>query len=251
MLRTIAAVVVVCALNAQAQSVSLEVGGMRAGVDVRMEAPVAQAVVEATDGFRLDWAPAMTARLAVSGPVGLGAQVWCDGRLVGQFAVPFSWDGRPGQVCRVLLATPDGTLVLDRQVTLAHRRQVTLVAAVQAPPPAVVVMAPQPAPMPVAVVAPAPLGMPGPDFDALTAAVRAEDFASDKLGVIRSAIGTGAFLSCAQAGALVDLLDMSSDKVEVVTIVRRSLVDPRNGFALQSHFTFSSDKEKVRRLLGP
>jgi hypothetical protein len=87
------------------------------------------------------------------------------------------------------------------------------------------------------------------DFAALLDAVREESFSSDKLGLIRSAVDGGAFFSCAQVGDLVDALDMSSDKVEVVQLTRTRIVDPKNGFTLQKRFTFSADKEKVRALM--
>lgn len=256
-MRLFAAALVVCAVTAHAQSVNIDLGGFRAGVTVEEAppAPTTTVVVQqappprvlGADGFRVDYSLSQDARLVVAQPEGLAAQVWSDAALEGQFATPFSFVGRAGQYYRVILYAADGTPVLDRKVELRAWKQATVTLARPAPAPAVVVVQ-QPAP--VVVAQPVAMGLAPADFAALLAAVEEEDFSSDKLGVIRSAVDGGAFFSCAQVGQLVDALDMSSDKVQVVELTRARLVDPNNGFTLLKRFTFSSDKEKVRKLLG-
>lgn len=254
-MRLFAAALVVCAVTAHAQSVNIDLGGFRAGVTVEEAppAPTTTVVVQQappprvinSDGFRVDYSLSQDARLVVAQPEGLAAQVWSDAQLEGQFATPFSFVGRAGQYYRVILYAADGTPVLDRKVELRAWKQATVTLARQA---AAVVVVQQPAP--VVVAQPVAMGMAPADFGALLSAVEEEDFSSDKLGVIRSAVEGGAFFSCAQVGQLVDALDMGSDKVEVVQLTRARLVDPNNGFTLLKRFTFSSDKEKVRKLLG-
>jgi Domain of unknown function (DUF4476) len=52
-------------------------------------------------------------------------------------------------------------------------------------------------------------------------------------------------------GALVDLLTFSADKVKVVEILAKRIVDRQNAHTILSHFTFSADKEAVAKLLAP
>lgn len=260
MRRFIVAAVVVCAVAANAQSVDINLGGIHAGVHVDGEAVVAAPApvvvvqpappprVIGVDQFRIDYGMSPESRLVVTQPEGYAAQVWSDSALEGQFVVPFSFGGRSGRYYRVIIYAADGSALFDRKVELRAFRQTTI-AMVAAPAP-VVVVAPQPAVIVQEPVRVAPAGMAAGDFAALLAAVHEEDFSSDKLGVIRQAVDGGAWFTCAQVGQLVDQLDMGDDKVQVVALTRSRLVDPANGFSLQKKFTFSSDKEKVRRLLG-
>jgi len=258
MRRLAVAAVFVCAVAAHAQSVDLDVGGLHAGIHVEGDvapAPAPQQVVVVqqqppprvigADTFRVDYAVSPQPRLVVTQPEGALAQVWGEDGLEGQYTVPFSFLGRSDRYYRVILSAADGTPLFDRKVELRSWKQATLSmrraqVVVAAPPPVVVVQA---APA-------APAGLAAADFAAIVSAVEGEDFSSDKLGVIRTAVSGGAYFSCAQVGQLVDLLDMSDDKVQVVELTRSRLVDPHNGFALASHFTFSTDKEKVRKLLA-
>ncbi|MEW5743051.1 MAG: DUF4476 domain-containing protein [Myxococcota bacterium] len=259
MRRIAVAAVFVCSLSALAQSINIDLNGVHAGVQVQGVAdesppPSPTVVVQAPpprvvggDAFRVDYSVGSSARLVVAAPEGLAAQVWSDAALEGQFVVPFAFEGRAGQYYRVIVYGADGAPVFDRKVELRAWKQATVSFVRVAP--ATVVMAPPPT-LVVQPSAPVAMGMSPADFQALRAAVEAEDFSSDKLAVIQSAVDGGASFSCAQVGQLVDLLDMSSDKVQVVALTRVRLVDPGNGFSLLQRFTFSSDKEKVRKLLG-
>jgi len=93
-----------------------------------------------------------------------------------------------------------------------------------------------------------PTEMADSDFSALTAAIDAESFSQTRLGVLETTL-PDTWFTVAQVGALVDLFSFSADKVKVVELTRGNMVDPRNGFKLLSHFTFSADKEAVKKLL--
>jgi len=103
----------------------------------------------------------------------------------------------------------------------------------------------EPAPAP---PASSPTEMADSDFSALTAAIDAESFSQTRLGVLEAVL-PDAWFTVAQVGALVDLFSFSADKVKVVELARGNMVDPKNGFKLLSHFTFSADKEAVKKLL--
>ncbi len=125
-----------------------------------------------------------------------------------------------------------------------------------APAPSYVAPAYQPAPSPPAAYAPPPQPVaagPGPmdpgAFGSLVSAINAEAFPSNKLQVLRTA-AQGAFFTCAQVGRLIDLFAFPDDKVKVVAITHRSLVDPQDSFTLYGHFAFPDDKAKVRRILA-
>ena len=251
------AALVVC-LNAQAQSIDLNLGGMRAGVHVHgapaplppqttviVAAPAQPPVrVVGAEQFRIDYTSDGFAQVTVVSPEGLLAQVWTDeGEFGGSYSVPFVYQGKQGY-CRVILSDANGVVVFDRKVELRQFNQTVLSLRVAAPPPQVV----QPV-----VVAAAPIGpvaMAASDFEALLGAVKAESFSGEKLDVIRTATDHDGYFTCVQVGQLIDLLTMGSDKVEVVAITRRHLVDSNNAFTLSQRFTFSSDKEKVRAMLA-
>jgi len=111
----------------------------------------------------------------------------------------------------------------------------------QAPPQQVVVQQAPPPP-------PVQLGMSAADFRALKKAIKDESFENQQLNVLQSAARRAQF-TVEQVGELIDLFDFSSGKVKVVEITRPRIVDRENLFQLYSHFTFDSDKDKVKHLL--
>jgi hypothetical protein len=86
------------------------------------------------------------------------------------------------------------------------------------------------------------------DFNALLAAVAAESFGQQKLGVVQTA--SSGWFTVDQVGRLVDQMSFGNDKVKVVELLNSRIVDKQNGFQLYSHFTFSNDKEQVKKLLA-
>ena len=172
--------------------------------------------------------------IKVVSPEGASAEVWNeDGSLAGSFSVPFNFSGRHSTYYRFILTGGDGSLLLDKKLELKQFIG------------GLVKFKGASAPAPVA--APAQ-GMADADFAALVAAVDDAGFGSEKLGVIETAAQSHVF-SIEQVGKLVDLLGSSDEKVGVVERTRAKIVDKQNGFKLLEHFSFSADKEKVRKLL--
>lgn len=108
-------------------------------------------------------------------------------------------------------------------------------------PPRIAPNMPPPAPAAVAAIS-------SEDFDAIVEAVEGESFSENKIATLKTATD-GKHFSVKQVGKLVDLFSFSGEKVQVVKLLRGSLVDPQNGFQLVSKFTFSGDKEEVNKLL--
>ena len=175
--------------------------------------------------------------IKVASPEGVAAEVWNEeGTLAGTYSVPFNFSGRNGTYYRFILVGADGALLLDKKLEIKQflGALVRFRGAVPAPT--------------AAAPAPAAQGMADADFEALVAAVDDAGFGHEKLGVIETAARQHVF-SIAQVGKLVDLLGSSDEKVGVVERTRAKIVDKQNGFKLLEHFSFSGEKEKVRKLL--
>lgn len=120
-----------------------------------------------------------------------------------------------------------------------------------APAPVVVVHHPAPhEPPPVAEPVPAaPQAMAARDFNRLLKSVAAQSFASERLDVVRTAATSG-WYSISQVSQLVDKFSFGKDRLELVRVVNSRIVDPENAFQLYEKFTYSSDKKKLRQILG-
>lgn len=190
------------------------------------------------DAFSVEYGPmngVPSSAIKVVSPEGSSAEVWNeDGSLAGSYSVPFNFAGRHSTYYRFILVGADGALLLDKKLELKQfiGGLVKFKGAAPAP----------------AAPAPAAQGMADADFEALVAAVDDAGFGHEKLGVIETAAQSHVF-SIAQVGKLVDLLGSSDEKVGVVERTRAKVVDKQNGFKLLEHFSFSADKEKVRKLL--
>ncbi len=181
------------------------------------------------------------ASLKIVSPEAALAEVWAeDGSLAGSFSVPFIFTGRSGQYYRVILSAANGDLILDKKFEIKQFIG-ALIKMRGAPAPAPMPV-PQPMPMPVA------QGMAGSDFADLLKAIDDASFSKEKLSVIELAAKDHLF-TVEQVGQVVDALSFSADKIGAVELTRRRLVDPKNSFKLLEHFTFSTDKEKVQKLL--
>jgi hypothetical protein len=111
-------------------------------------------------------------------------------------------------------------------------------------PPAPIVVAPPPAPVVVA-APPSPMA----DLGSLVAAIRGEAFSQAKLGVLGDAARAHWF-SVDQVKQLLGLFAFSPDKLSALRLLAPRLVDPQNRYQIYSAFTFSSDKEEARQILG-
>ena len=189
--------------------------------------PPVQVVGVDTFDVRFELSPSNTIRLV--SPEGAHADVWADdGAYLGAFDLPCEVPARAGQFYRVVM-TLNGGLVFDRKVEVRpyNRTIVLFRGAVLVPPP------------------PIAIGM--VDFPALLEAVNAENFADAKLDVVKTSEGG---FTVEQVGALVDAFNFSDEKLKVVEICQPRIVDRQNLFKLSGHFTFDSDKKKLKTLLG-
>lgn len=188
------------------------------------------------DAFSIDYSPmgVPSTTIKVVSPEGATAEVWSEDGEVSRFSVPFNFSGRGDTYYRFILTGADGALLLDKKFETKRFLGGTLKMKGAAAP-----------------ASPAPSSAPGmseADFDALVAAVNDAGFGNEKLGVIETAAQSHSF-TVEQVGKLVDLLGSSDEKVGVVERTRRKIVDRQNGFKLLEHFSFTAEKEKVRKLL--
>ena len=94
-----------------------------------------------------------------------------------------------------------------------------------------------------------PLPINNSDFNELVESIKSEGFDSDKIGIITIAADYHYFL-VEQVLELVDLFVMSDSKIEVVKITYPNVIDKNNSHRLISAFTFSSDKEEVKKIIN-
>ncbi|MBN1946089.1 MAG: DUF4476 domain-containing protein [Bradymonadales bacterium] len=167
----------------------------------------------------------------------------------------------------VLQGMIEGSYINGRELMLAHIRSVQayssglralLGAPVQQPiagPPVhghpVVVRPPihepEPEPEPEPVL---PNAMEPAAFMSLCSAVDAQAFSDGKLSVIRQAVASGNYFTCAQVGQLVQLLDFSDDKINAVITTYPQIIDRQNLFSIYGHFDFDSDIQELQQRLG-
>lgn len=94
-----------------------------------------------------------------------------------------------------------------------------------------------------------PLPISNHDFTGLIESIKSEGFDSDKIGIITIASDYHYFL-VEQVLELVDLFVMSDSKIEVVKITYPNVIDKNNSHRIISAFTFSSDKEEVKKIIN-
>ena len=94
-----------------------------------------------------------------------------------------------------------------------------------------------------------PLPISNSDFNGLIESVKGEGFDSDKLSIISIAADYHYFL-VEQVLELMDLFVMSDSKIEVVKMTYPNVLDKNNNYRLISAFTFSSDKEEVKKIIN-
>jgi len=94
-----------------------------------------------------------------------------------------------------------------------------------------------------------PLPISRSDFNGLIESVKSEGFDSDKLSVISIASDYHYFL-VEQVLDLMDLFVMSDSKLEVIKMTYPNIIDKNNNFRLISAFTFSTDKDEVKKIIS-
>lgn len=186
----------------------------------------------------------------VAGPAGGRAQIYEDGRLLANRTIPFVYEARERhkETFELTIQRPDGAYWRGAvQIYPGQRVNVWL----GARPPGLV---PPPPPPPARPVPPPPQrrGMHPRDFDQLKAAAARETFTQNRHAVVQTALGTGghAALTVQQLGELIDLFNMSADKIEVLKLGAPRLVDRQNAYQLIEKFTFTQDKLHAQRILG-
>lgn len=86
------------------------------------------------------------------------------------------------------------------------------------------------------------------DFQNLCNDIKSESFESDKIYVIQLAAKYNLF-TVDQLITLINLMNFSNDKIEVVKIVYPNVIDKYNSYSILNAFTHSSDKDRVRKII--
>ncbi|MFB1483081.1 DUF4476 domain-containing protein [Corallococcus sp. RDP092CA] len=103
---------------------------------------------------------------------------------------------------------------------------------------------PQPMPPPPPVVRP----ISDTQFRNITQAMVRESFPREKLRILSQVAPNENFL-VAHVLTVLGQFSFSNDKLEVVRLMRPTLLDPQNGYQLYQAFPFSNDKEKLQAIL--
>ncbi|MCY1021011.1 DUF4476 domain-containing protein [Pyxidicoccus sp. MSG2] len=119
----------------------------------------------------------------------------------------------------------------------------------EAPPVGAVYPTPSPAPQPPPPPAPVVRPIPDGQFKRLSEAVAKENFAEDKMRVLKMAAGDNYFL-ISHVGQLIEFFPFSQDKLTVVRELKPRILDPENGYQLYGAFSFSSDKKRLQEILA-
>lgn len=110
---------------------------------------------------------------------------------------------------------------------------------------------PRPAPSPYPAPPPPPAYQPIADaqLQSILRSMSREPFADDKINVLQSAVGNNYFL-VGQVQQVLSQFQFSKDKLEVVRGMWTRVLDRQNGFQLYNAFSFSSDKEELKRIMS-
>ncbi len=87
------------------------------------------------------------------------------------------------------------------------------------------------------------------EFSDLCESIKSESFESDKIYVIQLAAKYNRF-TVTQLITLINLLNFSNDKIEIVKIVYPKVVDKYNSHLIINAFSHSSDKERVKEIIN-
>ncbi len=93
-----------------------------------------------------------------------------------------------------------------------------------------------------------PAAIPDGSFNSFLAAIDAESFSANKLNVVRQ-VSNAQYFRVAHVRQVIDRFSFSKDKLAAVALLKPRILDPENAFELYQAFTFSGDKDELRRLL--
>ena len=88
-----------------------------------------------------------------------------------------------------------------------------------------------------------------PALQNLLTAIKKEPFSNDKLRVLQQAAPVNYFL-VAQLQQVLVRFDFPKDKLQAMRVLKPRILNPEQSFQLYSSFSFSSDKEELRKILG-
>ncbi|MFL5353431.1 DUF4476 domain-containing protein [Archangium sp.] len=110
---------------------------------------------------------------------------------------------------------------------------------------------PRPAPSPYPTPPPPPAYQPIADgqLRSILGTMSREPFAEDKINILQSAVGNNYFL-VSQVQQVLGQFQFSKDKLEVVRGLWARVLDRQNGFQLYNAFSFSTDKEELKRIMS-
>ncbi len=87
------------------------------------------------------------------------------------------------------------------------------------------------------------------DYARVLQAIEGEWFDDGKL-VLAKEVAKGRFFTVSQVLGIVELMTFSDAKVDIAVFLHRRTVDPENFYLVYQSMTFSSDKDKLRRLIA-
>lgn len=232
---------------AQSMRIDMNMNGMDSTTSVQTQETRSE--VHEENGYKLAYKTGDNGytMLKVLQPEGAHCEIWDGAMSVANDDVPLSVNVQPDKFYRVVISANGATWEKKIQAKSGmvaslwvHAPSASVSVAVSAAPP------PPPAPAP---PPPAAACMADGDFGSLKEAIEGESFSDGKLNVLRTAAGDQWFC-VAQVGALLDAFSFSSDKLKALEAVKAHIVDRQNNFKIFSHFTFSADKEKAKRILA-
>ncbi|MBX5482654.1 MAG: DUF4476 domain-containing protein, partial [Myxococcaceae bacterium] len=91
--------------------------------------------------------------------------------------------------------------------------------------------------------------IPGPQLEQLKGSIRREAFSQNRLQVLDAAARSHYF-TVAQVQQILPLFDFSNDRLQAVRLLRPRIIDMQNSYQLYASFTFSGDKDELRKILG-
>lgn len=87
------------------------------------------------------------------------------------------------------------------------------------------------------------------EFQQLLEQVKRASFSSDRLKVVQNAINNRNF-TCKQTATLLALISFDDDKLKALTLIAPRITDGVNYEQVINTFSFSSNKDKARKILG-
>jgi len=84
-------------------------------------------------------------------------------------------------------------------------------------------------------------------FHSVLQRLNKNDYTDDKLDFI-SSISEGSYFSSIQLGRMMDVFELSVDKLKVVELLKDRLIDPENAFILEEKFSLQADKDRFMEI---